>query len=32
MTLTGSKVITAAQVLASVDGVSAVVPAEEDPD
>ena len=32
MTLTGSKVINAAQVLASVDGVSAVVPAEEDPD
>ncbi len=32
MTLTGSKVINAAQVLASVDGVSAVVPAEEEPD
>jgi putative Mg2+ transporter-C (MgtC) family protein len=32
MTLTGSKVINAAQVLAGVDGVSAVVPAEEEPD
>ena len=32
MTLTGSKVINAAQALASVDGVSAVVPAEEEPD
>ena len=32
MTLTGSKIINAAQVLANVDGVSAVLTAEEEPD
>jgi len=32
MTLSGSKIVNAAQVLGSVDGVSAVLPAEEEPD
>jgi hypothetical protein len=32
MTLSGSKIINAGQVLANVDGVSAVLPADEEPD
>lgn len=32
MTLTGSKIINAAQVLTNVEGVAAVLPADEEPD
>jgi hypothetical protein len=32
MTLSGTRISTAAQVLADIDGVSAVLPGEDEPD